>query len=362
MSNSSNFTSFNISALIYDHVDYNSLATSLIVGLALNWGLLGMLALQVYTYYLAFPHDRLLAKLQVYIVFAFEIFQSSVVAHDVVIALAPSGLDNFRAAFAPQAASDLKTSLDSLHTYWFSIPLAGGIIGGVGQLFFAYRIWMISSEKGPPIAICILSIASICSALVSSAFFFGSKRFSFLFNVDNGFASITAWNVIGAICDISIALSMPYFLMRHGTGLPSTHILIVRLVRLLIETGGLTAIMAILHTCLFVTKSESFVVPGLCMSKLYATTMLVIFNNRLKISGGRFDQEQDEENALTTRLSRDQRRESRDSRTTKIIVANGRLTFQLAEDQPPSPSFQNSSSPNSARNSHVVEPKDPPDS
>lgn len=357
MSNSSNITSYNVTKLIYDRVDYNSLATSLIVGLALNWGLLGMLTLQVYTYYLAFPHDRLQAKLQVYIVFAFELFQSSLVAHDVVIALVPSGLGHFRASFANQVAGDLKTSLDSLHTYWFSIPLAGGIIGGVGQLFFAYRIWMISNEKGPPIAICFLSIISICSALAASAFFFGAKQLSFLFNVDNSFASITAWNVIGAICDISIALSMPYFLMRHGTGLQSTHILIVRLVRLLIETGGLTAIVAILHACLFVTKSESFVVPGLCMSKIYATTMLVIFNNRIKILGGRFDQEEDEETALTTtshRLSRDQRRESRDSRTTKIVVANGRLTFHLAEDLPPSPSVQNSSStPNSPRNSHI---------
>ena len=30
-------------------------------------------------------------------------------------------------------------------------------VGGVGQLFFAYRIWMISNEKGPPIVICIVS-------------------------------------------------------------------------------------------------------------------------------------------------------------------------------------------------------------
>ena len=65
--------------------------------------------------------------------------------------------------------------------------------------------------------------------------------------------------MIGAICDISIALSMPYYvrnlanhssivmvaliftqLMRRGTGSPSTHVLIVRLVRLLFETGGFT--------------------------------------------------------------------------------------------------------------------------
>ena len=77
------------------------------------------------TYYLAFPHDRLLAKLQVYAVLIFELLQSAVVAHDVVIALAVGGLEHFRAAF--ELAHDLRTSLDSIHGHWFSIPLAGGI-------------------------------------------------------------------------------------------------------------------------------------------------------------------------------------------------------------------------------------------
>jgi hypothetical protein len=33
---------------------------------------------------------------------------------------------------------------------------------------------------------------------------------------------------------------MPYYLMRHGTGLRSTHIRIVNLIALIIETGILT--------------------------------------------------------------------------------------------------------------------------
>ena len=71
--------------------------------------------------------------------------------------------------------------------------------------------------------------------------------------------------------------------------------------------------------------------------------MLVIFNNRIKISGGRFDQEEEEESSLTaSRLSRDSRRERRDSKTTKVFVSNGRLTFQLASDIPPSPGVGNS--------------------
>ena len=39
-------------------------------------------------------------------------------------------------------------------------------VGGVGQLFFAYRIWMISNEKRPTIAICIVShVLHICNIL-----------------------------------------------------------------------------------------------------------------------------------------------------------------------------------------------------
>ena len=109
--------------------------------------------------------------------------------------------------------------------------------------------------------------------------------------------------------------------------------------------------MAMLHACLYASKSESFVIPGLCMSKIYATTMLVIFNNRIKISGGRFDQDEDDEECdfATTTLSRDPRRdtrrESRDGKKTKIFVSSGRLTFQLA-DVPPLPSVEDN--PNSS--------------
>ena len=120
--------------------------------------------------------------------------------------------------------------------------------------------------------------------------------------------------------------------------------------------------MAIFHACLYASQSEYFVIPGLCMSKIYATTMLVIFNNRIKIVGGRFDQDEDEECALgTTRFSetRDQRRESRDTssslRTTKVLVSNKRLTFQLS-DVPPASDFlsaEDSQSSSSVRNVRV---------
>ena len=119
--------------------------------------------------------------------------------------------------------------------------------------------------------------------------------------------------------------------------------------------------MALLHACLYVSKSESFVIPGLCMSKLYATTMLVIFNNRIKISGGRFGEDEDDEEceftSSTHRLSRDPPPESRNDskKKTKILVSSTRLTFQLASELPslprtqaPSTSVENRRSSNSS--------------
>ena len=84
------------------------------------------------TYYLAFPHDRLHAKIQVYAVLVIELVQSAVVAHDVAISLAVGGLENLDVAF--DLASEFRTSLDSIHGHWFSIPLAGGI----GECIFYY--------------------------------------------------------------------------------------------------------------------------------------------------------------------------------------------------------------------------------
>lgn len=106
------------------------------MALALNWGLHGILCVQVCwyysisrfahnlfasvpdTYYLAFPKDRLQAKLQVYGVLIFECFQSAIVAHDILVAFT---------SFGPGHAFDSEHALNSLHTTWFTIPVAGGI-------------------------------------------------------------------------------------------------------------------------------------------------------------------------------------------------------------------------------------------
>ncbi|KAF9564534.1 hypothetical protein CPC08DRAFT_705273 [Agrocybe pediades] len=256
-----------------------TLSGALIVGALLNWGLLGILATQTYGYYLAFPKDRLIAKIIVYTVFVLEAAQTTLVSCDVFMAISSSFGDEI--------------ALDKIRNYWISIPISGGLSGGIGQLFFAYRIWKVTAKesKRTPLVIVILSTASIVSAFIAAETFFKARQFSVLLGTTHSgsfsLVSIGVWNGIGAICDITIALAMPYYLMRHGTGLPSTHIVVVKLIRLIIETGGLTAIVAILNLCLYFANTPSFLIAGLTLSKVYANTMLVILNNRAKIVDGR---------------------------------------------------------------------------
>jgi len=177
----------------------------------------------------------------------------------------------------------LVTSINSIQQYWLTIPVFGALTGGIGQFFFAYRLWGMtgSDEKGTPILIAILGLASFGSGIGAGITFFNAGTFSDLINDDGNLAAIGVWNGFGSMCDILIALSMPYYLMRNGTGLRSTHIRIVNLIALIIETGIFTAAISILHFCLYFVKTIAFVVPGLTISKVYGNTMLVILNNRI---------------------------------------------------------------------------------
>jgi hypothetical protein len=157
---------------------------------------------------------------------------------------------------------------------------------------------------------------------------------------------------------------MPYYLMRHGTGLRSTHINIVNLIVLIIETGILTgrdnviafhsrrlthtlAAIAILHFCLYFIKTTAFVIPGLTISKVYGNTMLVILNNRI---ARRLHTEESEDLDLLPRspgrrsfnggpvyTMPSARQTTSRAGGSSIIVTKDRLIFRLDPDMHPPP-------------------------
>lgn len=246
----------------------------LILGYIFNWGLFGVVSIQVYYYYIAFPKDRLYCKCLVYGVYILETLQTAVITHDAFASFG-AGFGSFEA-------------LDNIPFTCLSIPILSGIVGCVVQVFYAYRINVLSKRKVIGYVITTISIVGCIAGIVTGVKSFEIGSLSRL-NQTTVFISAGFWWGCCALCDVTIAVSMTYLLSQHDTGFRSTHLLITRLTRITIETGTATALVAVINLFLFFGYSDTnyYTVPVLIIAKLYCNTLLVLFNSRMRIAGGR---------------------------------------------------------------------------
>ncbi|EEB96118.1 hypothetical protein MPER_04802 [Moniliophthora perniciosa FA553] len=84
---------------------------------------------------------------------------------------------------------------------------------------------------------------------------------------------------------------MTYVLSRMNGGFQETRDLVRRIIRLTMETGSLTAAVALVDLLLFLVfpNDDFHIVPALTLAKLYSNSLLVVFNSRLRIPHARGD-------------------------------------------------------------------------
>ncbi|KAF9484539.1 hypothetical protein BDN70DRAFT_872318 [Pholiota conissans] len=247
-----------------------AVAGPLYLGTLLNWGLYGILVVQVYIYWTAFPSDQWHTKTLVYSLFILDTLQS--------ILLAKDGFATFASGFGN------KDQLNSVGLVWFSVPVLAAVVSLIVECFFAYRIWVLSGRSYYiPSAIVATSVTQAVAAILAGIKALQVQKYSLL--QESARVQITVWHVGSAACDVLIALSMCYYLWKRDTGFKRTHTMIVRLIQLTIETGTATASVAIIDLILFSAGAGKvyFITPAFVISKLYANTVVVIFNNRAQI-------------------------------------------------------------------------------
>ncbi|KDR70542.1 hypothetical protein GALMADRAFT_18588, partial [Galerina marginata CBS 339.88] len=103
-----------------------------LIGHLLHWGIFGVLSMQVYMYYLAFPNDSGRIRLLVGVVYLFETAQLFILTQSAFIAFA-EGFGNL-------------LMMDRIGTIWFSVPIMGGIVAFTVQSFYAYRVSVLSKS------------------------------------------------------------------------------------------------------------------------------------------------------------------------------------------------------------------------
>ncbi|KAG7449936.1 uncharacterized protein BT62DRAFT_928706 [Guyanagaster necrorhizus] len=245
-----------------------------IVACLLHWGLFGTLSVQLYLYYLAFPKDRKFIKYLVYGIYIAEFVQTMLVTRD---AFAEFGY----------GFGDIN-ALTGMYFNWLTVPIMSAAVACVGQVFYAYRIFILSKSRTVPIFVICVSLTSSVAAIITGVYCFQAGNIT---EPNNRRMSIAVgiWCGASALCDIVIAICMTYYLIRSSTSFPQTRILITKLIRLTIETGSVTAVVALVNLILFFAFPHQafYGTPALIMPKLYANTVYMMLNSRIRIMGGR---------------------------------------------------------------------------
>ncbi|KAJ8081124.1 hypothetical protein PM082_017965 [Marasmius tenuissimus] len=253
--------------------DIVKLTGPIYLGNLFNWGLFGALSVQTYIYYLGFPHDRWVPKGIVAVVFTLELVQTVLATKD--------GFDYFGAGWGDM------TALDKVGLLWISIPVMTALLSCLVQFFFSWRIWIIGRSIYVPIVIIMMSLVQLAGGLWTGINAARIGSWSHL-QEHNEEATIV-WLGGTAACDILVTAAMFYCLSKSRNGFRATNALLVKFIRLTVETGLLTSTFAVLDLLFFlVFKGDNYhLVPATCLSKFYSNSLMVLLNARIRILNGR---------------------------------------------------------------------------
>ncbi|KAJ3520028.1 hypothetical protein NM688_g9218 [Phlebia brevispora] len=106
-------------------------------------------------YYIAFPKDRTLPKVIVSVVYILELAQTVLSTRD--------SFRNFGTGWGNIV------DLNTVGWLWFSVPVLGSIICCIGQLFYAWRIWILSHKSYMTVVIVLIALVQLGTGVYSGA-------------------------------------------------------------------------------------------------------------------------------------------------------------------------------------------------
>ncbi|KAK7038425.1 hypothetical protein R3P38DRAFT_2905899 [Favolaschia claudopus] len=255
-------------------LEVGKLTIPLFIGTILNWALLGALAVQVYLYVLAFPKDRPVNKLVVAFIFIAELLQT--------LGDSRNTIETFGAGWGDFSG------LDQVRWAWFSVPILGSTIACAGQLFFAWRLSVISGGVWyMPAVITVITVFQWGGGVWTGVDIIRAGRFSQI--SAEQLKPPIAWLSATAAADLIIVASTLYYIIKARDNEfqfeSATNRSISRVIRVSAETGVLCAIFAILDLAIFVQFDGNNYHLGVCiwLSKVYSMSVMVILNSRAYI-------------------------------------------------------------------------------
>jgi hypothetical protein len=240
------------------------LAAPLLFGVLFNWTLYGVLCVQIYIYSYNFSNDKLYIKLLTYSLFVLETIQTALTGADLYY-------------WFVTGFGDVERLSDS-HFAPIDVPIMVAVTSFIVQGYYCYRIWMLNRQLlWFCCIIAVFTVAQSTGALWAAITSLTGTESKY----DVSKPALFLWSIASTLADILIAVAMT-ILQRRASGGFSDFVLI-RVVRVTIETNALTASAAVTSLVLYAAFPNEIYYAFILdfIGKLYSNTFLVSLNNRI---------------------------------------------------------------------------------
>lgn len=167
-------------------------------------------------------------------------------------------------------------------TLFASEPLVIIAVSTPIQIFFAWRIRMLTRNDWIPALIVLLSIISLAGGIWTGILIIQVRLFV---RKPELHTPALVWFLASCIADVVITVFLVISLSRRRTGFTHTDDVISKLIRMAVQTGMLTAFFAIGDVVFFMTLEHTTLnfVWDLALSKLYSNCLLSTLNARASL-------------------------------------------------------------------------------
>ncbi|KAF4563891.1 hypothetical protein EYR36_003135 [Pleurotus pulmonarius] len=247
----------------------------LALGYMFGCGLFGMLIVQVSVYLTHFPKDNRWIKLLVCTVFVLEAvftFMTAIAAWN-----------NFGKNWG-----DVDT-LVTIDWAWDPLPIINALVASIVQIFFAWRIYRLSSIIWVSIPIVLVSLLQLSAATYYDAKVIeGANSILALLSLTEW---VDTWLISSAVCDILISTAMITILARASikSHFRRSSASLNQIIKFTVETGFVTTIGAVVEVILWRTMSQNsfHFIFFLTLGRLYSNVLLASLNSRAILSARR---------------------------------------------------------------------------
>ncbi|KAH9933212.1 uncharacterized protein BXZ73DRAFT_46508 [Epithele typhae] len=241
------------------------------IGVIFNTLLYGIMITQTYIYFTTFKQDRTWMKAYVGLLFLCDTVNSAFDIAFLYIALINNFVSGPRLSFLSR---DVHPSASS----------AQAIIGSLVQLFFAWRVKVLTNSTLAVVFITACAIVSLLGGMGTAIATHMMPEFAQLrrFKV-----IVIIWLVSSAMADCLITFVLVRYLRGHKTGFGQTNDFLNKIIRITVQTGLITALCAIIDLVTFLLSSTGIHLTfNLALSKLYTNSLMSTLNSRAGWSYG----------------------------------------------------------------------------